>query len=411
VTIALLSIGTELTRGELVNSNASWLADQLVTLGHEVTEIVTVDDDDGRIVQTLLRLADVHTAVISTGGLGPTTDDLTTACAAHALGVELVRDARSLMRIEGLFAARNIAMQPSNAKQADFPAGALVLDNDLGTAPGFAIELSGCRAFFTPGVPSEMRAMFDGRIAALLPAPEAVVAVRKLRTYGMSESKVNDLLAGIEEEHAVTIGYRASHSEIEVKVLARRRSAETDEETAARAEQVKNLVRARLGDIVYSEGSTTLPAVLGQLLLKKRMSLALAESCTGGLVSELVTQVPGASAYYQGGVCSYSNGSKTALLGVPAALIDEHGAVSEPVALAMARGAQRAFGADVALAVTGIAGPSGGTSEKPIGLVHWAVAFGDSLVHESRVFSGDRSQIQRRAALSGLWSVRRALLG
>lgn len=411
MTVALLSIGTELTRGELVNSNAPWLAERLVELGYEVTEMTTVDDDDARIVAALRDLTSRHDVIVSTGGLGPTTDDRTSACVAAALGVPLERDARSLTRIAERFAKYGIVMNPSNEKQADFPQGAAVLDNDHGTAPGFAVQLGGAICFFTPGVPSEMKHLFEERILPRLPAPPARIAVRKLRTFGMPESQVNDHLAGLEEEFDVTIGYRASHSEIEVKILARRRGSEDANETEARAALVEERVAARLGDVVYGRGNTSLAAVVGELALARGLKIALAESCTGGLVSEMLTVIPGSSAYYQGGVVSYSNTSKMALLGVDAASLAAHGAVSEVVAREMALGAQRVLGAEVALALTGIAGPTGGSEEKPVGLVFWAVATPSGVQVQSRVFRGDRAQIQRRAATAGLWSLRAALLG
>lgn len=405
MTFALLSIGTELTRGDLVNTNATWLAEKLASLGHEVTEIVTIDDDDDRIVKTVRRLSQTHDVIISTGGLGPTTDDRTAACVALAIDVPLVRDERSLALIRARFAAHNVVMQPSNEKQADFPRGAQVLDNPRGTAPGFLVQLGKCSAFFTPGVPAEMRGMFEDQILPRLPTPEASIVVRRLRTFGMPESQVNDALSGLEQAHRITIGYRASLAEIEVKVLATQELGETLSATEARAETAAEQIRQRLAHVSYGDGQTRLHEVVGEELARRGLTLAVAESCTGGLLSELITSVSGSSRYYLGGAVCYSNSAKSAVLGVSPELIAESGAVSAEVACALARGAQRTFGADIGVGVTGVAGPNGGTPEKPVGLVHWAVARGENVSSFNRVFWGDRLQIQRRAALSALWAV------
>lgn len=409
LTVAVLCTGSELTRGELVNTNATWLAEALTALGFEVAAIDCVADDRARIREALERLGRAHTAVVCTGGLGPTTDDLTTECVAELLGVPLVRDAESLELIRARMARFGRTMAASNAKQADFPAGATILPNGRGTAPGFSVRLGQALAFFLPGVPSEMKAMFtDSVVPALDPLERPRQFQVRLGTYGMAESEVNDRLAGIEAAYDVLIGYRASIPTIEVKVLAR---AESVEAARVRAEAAAVEVRTRLGDVVFTDSVQTYPAALLALLESRGVTLALAESCTGGLVSELLTDVPGSSRTFLGGAVVYSNALKTALLGVPEALIAAHGAVSREVAEAMAEGARVRLGADVGLALTGIAGPGGGTAEKPVGLVHWAVATRDGVTAREQVFPGDRTQVRRRAAYAGLALVRRTLLG
>jgi nicotinamide-nucleotide amidase len=281
------------------------------------------------------------------------------------------------------------------------------LPNPRGTAPGFCVRLLGASAYFMPGVPAEMKAMFDTSIA---PDLAALVSDSRhqivLRTFGLPESEVNDRLAGVEASFRVVIGYRASLPEIEVKVLAKAASASEAEACARRA---ADEVRARLGDHVYDEGFGSLPESVGTLLASQGLTLAIAESCTGGLAAELVTRVPGASRYFLGSVVTYANQAKTQLLGVPAELIAQHGAVSEPVARAMAEGARLRLGADIGLAFTGIAGPDGGTPEKPVGLVHWAVASARGTEHRERVFIGDRQSIRRRAVFAGFDLIRRSL--
>ncbi len=408
---ALLTIGTELTRGDLQNTNTTWLAERLTSLGYEVTEMVTVDDDDERIQNTLSSLSERHQVIVSTGGLGPTTDDRTSACAARVLQVPLVRDEASLTKIRELFEKFGRTMSASNEKQADFPQGATILGNQKGTAPGFFCKIGPCSAFFLPGVPREMSAMFDEQVVPLLPVRNAPFTTVRLRTFGMPEAEVNDHLSGLEEQHDVTIGYRASHSDIEVKVLATGKKNESECDLKTRAEGIADEVVTRLGDVVYERGERHLPAVVGDLLISKGVRLALAESCTGGLLSQWITEVPGASRYYQGGVVSYANSAKTGILGVSELLLERHGAVSEPVARAMAEGAKRVLRADYSIAITGVAGPTGGTQEKPVGLVHWAVSTPQNTFSKHRVFFGDRAQIQRRAATFALHFLLQALTG
>jgi nicotinamide-nucleotide amidase len=403
MTVAVLSTGTELTRGELVNTNASWLADALTELGFNVTELATVGDDRDALRATLLRLGAAHDVIVCTGGLGPTTDDLTTTVVAELLGVGLVRDPASLDTIRRMLERVGRQMAASNEKQADFPEGAAILPNLRGTAPGFSVTLGRAAAFFLPGVPSEMRAMFEGAVVPHLETLSRTPTFQvRLKTFGLPESEINDRLQGIETATGIVLGYRASLPEIEVKVLA------TGDQARERATSAAAEVRARLGDAVYGEGATTFPeAVLG-LLEKRGATVALAESCTGGLVAELLTSVPGASKTFLGGVVSYANSAKVALLGVRPDLLQTHGAVSPEVARAMAQGARERFGATVALAITGIAGPDGGTPEKPVGLVHFAVAGPTGVTDKKAQYRGSRTDIQRRAAYTGLALVRKA---
>jgi nicotinamide-nucleotide amidase len=402
---AILCIGTELTRGELQNSNATWLAEALTVIGFEVQAIDCVDDDRVRIEDALSRLSRAHDVVVCTGGLGPTTDDITTECAARLAKLPLLRDTASLEAIQQRLSRSGRAMAASNAKQADFPAAARILSNPNGTAPGFELRLNRALAYFMPGVPFEMKAMFEAEVAPVIaPLVRDPHFQILLRTFGLPESEVNDRLAGIEGEFDVTIGYRATMPEIEVKVLARAAELEA---ARAKAERAASVVRARLGDeIIFGEGKTRFPEALAQLLAARGLRLALAESCTGGLVAELMTTHAGASSVFLGSAVTYANEAKTALLGVPAALIAEHGAVSATVARAMAEGARRAFSADLALALTGIAGPGGGSPEKPVGLVHYAVSSKDGTSDAQAVFSGNREQVRRRAAFAGLALVR-----
>lgn len=405
MTCAILSIGTEITRGELVDTNAAWLAASLTDLGFEVLEHCTVDDDEARIVAALERLAKTARVIVSTGGLGPTTDDLTTAAVAKALGVPLERDEGSLDQIRRRFDKLGRAMSASNAKQADFPKGASVLANPIGTAPGFEVTLPGergARAFFMPGVPREMQRMFDEqvtpRIRELSPNDSHQI---RFRTFGLPESVVGERLAGIEAQHpGVVIGYRAHFPEIEVKVLARAKDKSEAHELATRAAAE---VRTRLADVVYGEGDDTFAGVVGRALRTRGWTLAIAESCTGGLVGHLLTREPGASDFLVLDAVTYANSAKQAVLGVDEDALRGHGAVSSEVATGMAEGARRVSGADVALSITGIAGPTGGTDTKPVGLVYLALSTAKGTIVKERNFQfRDRAQIQTIAAYAGL---------
>jgi nicotinamide-nucleotide amidase len=406
---AILCIGTELTRGEIVNTNASWLAESLTDLGFEVTAIDVVDDDRERIRAALSKLGAEHAVLVCTGGLGPTTDDITSECVAALLGVPLDRDSASLEAIRERMERFGRTLAGSNLKQADFPRGASVIPNRRGTAPGFSIRIERALSFFLPGVPHEMKQMFASHVApAATPLVSGAIHQIRIKTFGMTESGVNDKLEGIEATHQVVLAYRAHFPEIEVKVLAR---AEAIGDAEARSRAAADEVKTRLGhDVVYGEGNVAFAAAIGELLTERGWMLAAAESCTGGMVSELVTENSGSSAYFSGALVTYADSAKTALLGVPQALIAEHGAVSEPVARAMAEGARRCLGVEIALAITGIAGPTGGSPDKPVGLVHFAVATDEGCAHRQIIFPGTRSQVRRLAAFAALALVRKVLI-
>lgn len=407
MSVAIVCIGTELTRGEVENSNASWLCRQLVAMGAEVGAMETIPDHAATIAETLTRLGARHPFLVCTGGLGPTTDDITSQTVAQCLGVELVRHEPALEKLRERLARYNIALTDSNAKQADLPAGAEICANDWGTAPGFSVKIGRAHAFFFPGVPREMQPLFmrdvAPRVAQSLAAHTAQV---RIRTFGAPESRVNDLLTGVEAQYGVTVGYRAHFPEIEVKPMATRNArAEADLAVAAAAAEVKR----RLGDLVYGEGDNGLTEVVGNLLRQRGWTLGFAESCTGGMLSAMLT-ASSCSDYYLGAVVSYANSVKQGVLGVSPEVLQEHGAVSQQTVEAMATGARRVLGCDVALAVSGIAGPTGGTPDKPVGLVHLGLATPHGVTAMHRVFAVERVRVQRWAAFWGLDMIRRALL-
>lgn len=411
MTAGLLSIGTELTRGELVNTNAAWLGEELTGLGFDVVEHVTVDDELERIVTALHRFAETHRVVIVTGGLGPTSDDLTTEAAARAAGVALRRDDSVVEGIREKFKLFGRVMPESNAKQGDFPEGAEILLNPVGTAPGFAMTLGQARFFFVPGVPREMKHIFG---ESIVPAIGALAEPRThqvhLRTFGMTESGVAEALRGLEKTHeGLTLGYRAHFPEIEVKVHVRAGSvAEAERRSLAIAEEA----RTRLGDAVFGGRDDAFAEVVARAVRAAGKTLAVAESCTGGQVGQMLTRFPGASDYLLLDAVVYANSAKEAVLGVSADILRDHGAVSSETAAAMAEGALRVAGADIAVSITGVAGPGGGTEDKPVGTVWFGLARkGQPTFTKHRKLPWSRDRVQTLAAYVALELVRRAALG
>jgi nicotinamide-nucleotide amidase len=406
---AVLCIGTELTRGEINNTNATWLAERLTSLGLEVSGMESVADDPDAIRRALDQVSSHSRLVAVTGGLGPTTDDITSASVASWLGVAQVRDAAVIAGLEARLARAGRTLTASNAQQADFPAGASILDNPNGTAPGFGVQRGQCRLFFMPGVPREMKPMFD-RFVAPVAASLVQGAQRqiRLRCFGVPESVLNDQLAGLEREHDVRVAYRAHFPEVEVKLLA---LAPTAAAADAKVAAAAAAARARLGKGVYAEGERDLPQMIGSLLRERQQSLSLAESCTGGLVSALLTAHP-ASDYLLGGVICYANQVKIEQLGVDPEVLERHGAVSAEVARQLADGARQRFHADLALSLTGIAGPTGATEQKPVGLVYYALSTPrETLVRDVNVSNRPREGVQLYAAWCGLNLIREHLSG
>ena len=407
----ILTIGDEVLRGEIVDSNKSLLSDRLLSLDIETHFHVSVRDDPADMTDAFLRAAERSDVVLVSGGLGPTRDDITSEVLAQAFGRELVLDEEALETIRAFFRGIGREMTENNAKQAWFPESAGVLPNPIGTAPGFVIEERGALFFCLPGVPRELSRMMEEQVLPRLArrtGAAQVVRARLLRTFGMGESTLDAELEDIAAEGDVTLGFRTAFPENFLRPVAR---AATVEEAEAKLDRVCQAIRERLGPLVYAEGDQTLPTVVGHLLRGTGQTLAVAESCTGGLIAEQITDVAGASDYFLGGIVAYANEVKQALLSVPAALLEEHGAVSEPVVRAMAEGVRERFDADFGLATTGISGPGGGSPGKPVGLVHVALARADETSAAHFVFPLDRQRHRLLTAQVALDWVRRALLG
>lgn len=412
----VLTIGDELLRGEITDSNKSFLSQRLLTLDVETRWHVTCADDRADMTETFLRAAARSDVVLVSGGLGPTRDDLTMEVLAATFDRPLVLHQASLDGLRAFFARFGREMVAINEKQAWFPEGAEVLDNPIGTAPGAMLEVpraegQGSTFFFSmPGVPSELYRMMDEqvlpRIASRLRVTSWVRATL-LRTFGLGESNLDEMLRDLDLPAGVELGFRTQFPDNHVRPVARAASAA---EAQAKLEQACALIRARLGLLVYAEGEEALESVTGRILAEHGATLAVAESCTGGMIGELLTAVPGSSAFFKGGVVAYWNDAKAALLDVPASILAEHGAVSEQTARAMAEGARARFDTTLAVATTGIAGPTGGSAEKPVGLVYVALATAaGSDVREVRL-GFDRERNRRLTAQIAIDWVRRHLL-
>jgi nicotinamide-nucleotide amidase len=407
----IVTIGDELLRGEIVDTNKSFLSDRLLGLDIETHHHTSVRDDAVDMIEVFRRASIRSDITLVSGGLGPTRDDLTTAVLAEAFDLQLVLDEQALEDIRSFFKLVGREMTENNASQAHFPEGAEILPNPIGTAPGFSIALGETRFFCMPGVPREMTRMMDEQVLPRISASHSgggAVRARLLRTFGMGESTLDSELKDIAASGDVALGFRTSFPDNYLRPLARAATA-ADAERAL--ERVCETIRERLGPLVYGEGDETLDAVVGRLLTERGMTIAVAESCTGGLIAQRITDNAGASAYFAGGVVAYANSAKVDLLGVSNTVLEKHGAVSDPVVRAMAEGVRERFGADIGIATTGISGPDGGTEAKPVGLVHLALARESETHAESFVFPLDRARHRQLTAQVALDWVRRTLLG
>jgi competence/damage-inducible protein CinA-like protein len=409
----ILTIGDELLRGEIVDTNKSFLSDRLLRFDVETRFQSSVCDDPDDMTDAFRRAAGRAEIVLVSGGLGPTRDDITLEVLARSFGRGMRLHEPSLAAIRSFFERLGREMSPSNEKQARMPEGAEVLPNPVGTAPGCMLEHEGTLFFCLPGVPRELARMMDEEVlprlaARLRPAGGSVLRAALLRTFGMGESTLEDELKDLAREEGVTLGFRTAFPDNFLRPVVR---AADEAQARAHLERVCEAIRARLGPLIYGRDDETMELVLGRLLAERGASLAVAESCSGGLLAQRISAVPGASRYFRGGVVAYANQAKRDLLGVPEALLAAHGAVSAPVACAMAEGARSRFGAELALATTGISGPDGGSPEKPVGLVF--VAFADARGSEAHefLFPFDRERHRVVTSQVALDWVRRALLG
>jgi nicotinamide-nucleotide amidase len=432
VKIELINTGSELLLGRVLNTHQQWICRRLADLGHNVARQVAVPDTAQDIQQAVREALSRADLVIVTGGLGPTSDDITRDLIAQLLGKKLVRDEKFFTHIKNYFAARKRPMPANNDVQAMVPEGAVVLPNPNGTAPGLAMEIENGRHLtatlsplladsqrgegvkkwlvMLPGPPRELRPMFDDSVVPILRREFALkvsFVCRTLRTGGIGESAVQEKIQSplaVLVADGLEIGYCARVGQVDVRLTARC----ADAEKIVRAAEA--IVQRILGANIYGFDDEEIEQVVVRLLTERKKTLALAESCTGGGIANRVTNVPGASAVFLGGVVSYANSAKGKFLGVRAETLQQHGAVSEAVAREMAEGAREKFGADFAIGVTGIAGPSGGTPEKPVGTVFIALAGNFEAVVERKLNSYEREAFKQLTAQQALEMLRAKLV-
>jgi nicotinamide-nucleotide amidase len=407
----ILSIGSELTSGQNLDTNSQWLSRRLAEVGIPVGFHTTVADDFADNLAAFETASRRAGLVLVTGGLGPTQDDLTREVLAKAAGVELVFHEESFEQIRQMFAKRGRTMAERNRVQALFPAGAEVLPNDRGTAPGIWMRLGNAWVAAMPGVPSEMYAMFERQVRPRLAAlglGGGVLVQRKVNCFGAGESAVEERLLDLTRRgHVPEVGITVGDATISLRILAR---AATAAEAEAQIAPVEQTIRERLGDLVFGVEAEELQDAVLRLLAERRRTLATAESVTAGLVAHRLATVPGASHWFRGGVVAYDARLKTDLLGVPSSLIAEHGVVSAAVAEAMAVGCRTRLASDLAVSTVGLAGPEGDGSGKPVGLVYVGLAWAGGVRSESFSWVGSRTEVQSRCAKMALNAVRLRLL-
>jgi len=410
LTAEIIAIGSELLAPDRTDTNSLWLTEQLNQLGIEVKLKTIVGDDDARLEETIKDAVRRSKVVITTGGLGPTEDDITRKITARALGRRLLLDEQVLAEIKQRFKGFGVVMPERNSRQAMVIEDAEVLPNPNGTAPGMFIDHEGTAMVLLPGPPREMKPMFGNHVRSKLESRAGKIRVlrRMLRVAGLGESAVDEKIAPVYTQYdnpQTTILF--NQSEIEIHLTARGR---TDEEVNALLDKVVFQIEEKLGDSIFSFNGEKMEEILGLKLSLGGYTLAVAESCTGGLLAQRITDVPGSSKYFIEGVVTYANEAKTRALGVEPILLLEHGAVSGPVAEAMAEGIRKRAGTDFGISITGIAGPGGGTEEKPVGTVFIALATDAGTEHRRFKLPGDRNLVRWRASQAAMEMLRRKLL-
>jgi nicotinamide-nucleotide amidase len=407
----IIATGSELLSGGVSETNSIFLSEGLLLIGLETAFKTVVGDDEKDMEEALRRAMDRADAVIVTGGIGPTEDDITRKVIAKIVKRRLVLNDDAFKAIHARLSGRGREYVSTNDRQALIPAGARLLQNPVGIAPGFFLDEENAFIAVLPGVPIEMMAMFSEGLKPVLEerfGGKIFIRRRILHTCGISESSVNQAIQDIMKGEAPTVGLTAKETGVDIGIIARETGAERAQLLVDRTEAA---IRERLGDTVYSVDGQPMEEVVGALLKQRRLKLSVAESCTGGLIGARITNIAGSSEYFERAAVTYSNPAKTEMLGVPGALLERRGAVSSEVAAAMARGIRQAAKTDLGLSVTGIAGPDGGTEQKPVGLVYTALASAQGVKTNEYRFLGNREQVRMRASQMALDMVRRHLIG
>ena len=409
--VEIVTVGNELISGEVLDTNANYMARALTERGFEVTYVTTIGDHEYHIEEALLRAQEHADAIVVSGGLGPTADDITASSAAKALGRRMIINKDILQTLRERFTQRGMEMPAANEKQAFFPHQAEIFPNPLGTASGFFLRHKGKMYVFLPGVPRELQYLFSETVLPLLEREspgKTLYRSRTLKVFGLTESNIADRLQGINpEDYSASLAYLPRFPENHLKITMRGISSE---EVEKNLQALENLIRDKLEGRIFAIDTETLETIVGQLLRSHQGTLAVAESCTGGFIAHRLTQIPGSSDYFERGIVAYSNRTKSEILKVPEEILARDGAVSDSVARKMAEGVRQISRATLGLAVTGIAGPAGGTEEKPVGTVFIALATPRGTVSKKYRFWGDRDQIKTISAHTAIDWVRRYFL-
>src|SRR6267378_6585384 len=411
----ILSTGDEITTGRIVDTNSNYIADKLAEVGIEVVAVLTVGDVPERLEwawKTAMAMADI---VISTGGIGPTADDLTNETVARITGRKLVRDQESVDHMKRIFASINRVMPDNNLKQADLPETSEVIRNPLGTAPGFRMAVPQsdghtCHLVVLPGVPREMKPMMEDSVIPWLKknrGSDTIYAVRVFQTFGISESGLDEAVAGLIKPEEARVAFRAAFPQISLKVRVEGAPGEVNR----KLDELSKRVREKISQYAYAEGDVSMEEVVGQLLVEKNLTLSIAESCTGGLIGHRITNVPGCSRYFKSDLVTYSNDVKEGILGVSEETLKAHGAMSEECVRERAAGVRKRTGTSVSVATSGVAGPDGGTPDKPVGTVCIALSADDQSISRRYQFRGTRDWVKLITSQVALDWLRRYALG
>lgn len=407
----IIATGSELLSGGVPETNSIFLSEGLLLVGLETAFKTVVGDDEKNMEEALRRAMDRADAVIVTGGIGPTEDDITRKVIAKIVKRRLVLNEDALKAIHARLSGRGREYVSTNDRQALIPAGARVLQNPVGIAPGFFLDEENTFIAVLPGVPKEMTAMFTEGLRPVLEerfGGKIFIRRKILHTCGVSESAVNQAIQDIMKRGTPTVGLTAKETGVDIRIIARETGAER---TQSLVDSTEAAIREKLGDAVYGVDGQPMEEVVGALLKQRRLKLSVAESCTGGLIGARITNIAGSSEYFERAAVTYSNPAKTEMLGVPGALLERHGAVSSEVAAAMARGIRQSAKTDLGLSVTGIAGPDGGTEQKPVGLVYTALASAQGVKTNEHRFLGNREHVRMKASQMAMDMVRRHLIG
>ncbi|RKD34495.1 competence/damage-inducible protein A [Thermohalobacter berrensis] len=405
----IITIGTELLLGNIVNTNSRYLAEKLAELGIDVYYHTTVGDNEVRIKEIVINSLNRSDILILTGGLGPTGDDITKEVVSEVFDAKLTLDDKVLTKIQNFFNQKGKSMSKNNIKQAYIPENSIVLDNDVGTAPGIYIEKNDKIAILLPGPPKELKVMFQNYVVPLLSKKSRYIIKSKvIKTFGIGESKLESIISNIiNDKKNPTIATYAKKGQVEIRITAK---AESESKTDCLIESAVKQLKPLIKDYVYSYNNETLEEVVFNLLKRNGLKIGFCESCTGGLISSRFTKLPGVSEVFERGIVTYSNKSKIEEVGVKDTTLKRYGAVSSYTALEMAKGLMDKGNIDIAVSVTGIAGPTGDTNKKPVGLVYIGFASKDSAFTKKINLTGDRIQIQNKTADIVFSEIRKYLL-